>query len=166
MRRWIVTYGGSGMAPVGPGTAASLATSITLLLIYVVLSRENLVPTALLWNSILLALVVGFSAMSVGYGPWAIEFYGRKDPGPFVLDECAGICLTMLMLPRYAGWREAIAVTVGFLAFRIFDIIKPWPCPRLEKLPGGWGILMDDLMAAVYANILSQLCLRFGERFV
>jgi phosphatidylglycerophosphatase A len=63
-------------------------------------------------------------------------------------------------VPVRGDWRELWVVLVAFGAFRIFDVWKPPPCPQLEKLPEGWGILMDDLMAGVYANLLAQLATR------
>ena len=60
----------------------------------------------------------------------------------------------------YPGWREGYVLLATFLAFRLFDVWKPWPCRQLERLPAGWGILADDLGAAVYANVLCQLVLR------
>jgi len=101
------------------------------------------------------------SAAAVMLGPWAIAHFGRKDPGAFVLDEVAGIFLTMLFLPLRHGMPELWVVLVAFGSFRLFDVLKPPPCRQLEKLPDGWGILLDDLMAAVYANGLSQLLIRF-----
>jgi phosphatidylglycerophosphatase A len=95
----------------------------------------------------------------------AAAHFTRKDPGPFVLDEAAGVCLTWLALPGNPdawsphAWAVVSAVFV-FLAFRVFDILKPPPARQLEKLPEGWGILADDLMAAVYANLACQLVLR------
>jgi phosphatidylglycerophosphatase A len=67
----------------------------------------------------------------------------------------------MLFLPVRGEWRELWVVLIAFVAFRFFDILKPPPCRQLEKLPAGWGILMDDLMAGVYANLASQLVIRF-----
>jgi phosphatidylglycerophosphatase A len=153
--------GGAGMSPVGPGTAGSLATCVLLILVYRFAGFSFWI-----WNFILFALVVSFSLAAVMLGDWAIGFYGRKDPGAFVLDEAGGICLTMLLLPVYVEWREGVAIGAAFVAFRIFDIAKPWPCRKLETLPAGWGILMDDLMAGVYANVLCQIALRIGERIV
>ena len=99
--------------------------------------------------------------LCVGLGRWATEYYGRKDPGSCVLDEGAGICLTALCLPIYPGWRECWALLAVFVAFRLFDITKLPPAKRLERLPHGWGILMDDLAAAVYANVVCQAVVRF-----
>jgi phosphatidylglycerophosphatase A len=106
--------------------------------------------------------VVLFSVMCVWLGPWTYRRYGRKDPGQCVLDEGAGVCLTGLFLPLGAGWRPMYALVLAFFVFRIFDVLKPWPCRKLEGLPGGWGILVDDLMAAVYANVACQVVLRVG----
>jgi phosphatidylglycerophosphatase A len=96
-------------------------------------------------------------ALCVALGGWAQEFLGRKDPGPVVLDEAAGVCLTLLAQPmRHWQW----AVALAFVAFRVFDITKPPPARQLERLPRGWGILLDDLAAAVYANLVCQGVLR------
>jgi phosphatidylglycerophosphatase A len=67
----------------------------------------------------------------------------------------------MLLLPLRGDWREIWIVLIAFASFRIFDVWKPPPCHQLETLPAGWGILMDDLMAAVYANVLAQLVTRY-----
>lgn len=154
-----MTCGGAGMSPVAPGTVASLATSALLMVIYLSLWRVGAV-SRVAWEGLLAGGVILASLLSVVFGPWAAKAYGRKDPPSFVLDEVAGICLTMAFLPMYPGWHEAWAVLAGFLAFRLFDVWKPWPCPKLETLPDGWGILMDDLGAAVYANVLCQIVLR------
>jgi phosphatidylglycerophosphatase A len=114
-----------------------------------------------LFQVFLVLLLIIASCAAVQFGRWAIDFYGRKDPGPFVLDEVGGVCLTMLFLPVRGDWRELWVVLVAFAAFRFFDILKPPPCRQLEQLPAGWGILMDDLMAGVYANLACQLVVRF-----
>jgi phosphatidylglycerophosphatase A len=155
MREWIVTFFGAGKSPVAPGTAGSLATSAVLCLLF------HAFHTPVSFNLTLIVLMLLASAAAVMLGPWAIGHFGRKDPGPFVLDEVAGVCLTMLFLPVRAGLPELWVVLTAFVAFRIFDVWKPPPCHQLESLPQGWGILMDDLMAAVYANLLSQLVTRY-----
>jgi phosphatidylglycerophosphatase A len=153
-RKWIVTFGGAGLLPGAPGTAGSFATA---LLIYLALLTTN---TPLIFNLILIAGLLAASAASVALGAWAVEHFGRKDPGPMVLDEVAGVCLTALCQPFATGTRRFWLIGAAFLMFRIFDIIKPPPCRQLEKLPLGWGILADDLMAAVYANLACQILLR------
>jgi phosphatidylglycerophosphatase A len=128
--------------------------------IYTVLLAQGAVSPAL-WNTILILGLLLTSGLSVLWGPWVVEHFQSKDPRPFVLDEAAGICLTWLFLPMPTtlGQLNWIAFAV-FLAFRFFDILKIYPANKLESLPQGWGILMDDLMAAVYANLFCQLVFR------
>lgn len=103
--------------------------------------------------------VVVCSALTVWLGPWAKAHFGKGDPGPFVLDEAAGICVTLLAQPATDG-HMAWTIAAAFAAFRVFDVLKPPPVRQLEKLPRGWGVLADDLMAGVYANVACQLVLR------
>jgi phosphatidylglycerophosphatase A len=121
-------------------------------------ARENWTT----WTIVLAAGILLFSILSVAIGKYAVEDFGSKDPGPFVLDEAAGICLTLLFLPPRTGWGLIVTLAIGFAAFRLFDVTKPPPARQLEKLPRGWGILCDDLAVAVYANLLCQLLLRLG----
>ncbi len=161
-RKWIVTVGGSGLSPVAPGTAGSLATILLLALIYWAFEKALGRPMSWLeWNGLLLAGLLISSAFCVALGKWTFQYFNREDPGPCVIDEFAGICLTGLFLPIYAGWRWIWVLLAMFAAFRVFDVLKPPPAKQLENLPDGWGILMDDLMAAVYANIVCQILLRF-----
>jgi phosphatidylglycerophosphatase A len=71
-----------------------------------------------------------------------------------VIDEVVGMFVSLLFLP--ATW---LVVLAGFVAFRVFDIIKPWPADRFEQIPGGWGVMADDVMAGVYANLTLQFLL-------
>jgi phosphatidylglycerophosphatase A len=160
-RRWVVTVGGSGMSPVAPGTAGSLATTLLLALVYWGLWRAGLGESQLYWNGVLVTGIFVFGALCVALGRWTIDHFGRKDPGGCVLDEAAGICLTALFVPIYPGWRAVWTLAAVFAAFRVFDIVKPPPANQLERLPQGWGILMDDLAAAVYANVACQLVVRW-----
>ncbi len=112
-------------------------------------------------NGAMAGIVVLASVACVATGEFAEKHFGRKDPSQSTLDEWAGQALTYLFLPMVAGWQNWLIVAgVGFLAFRILDILKPPPARRLEKLPYGWGVLADDLMVGVYANLLSQLIIR------
>jgi len=152
MKKFLVTMAGVGFLPAS-GTFASLLTCLILLPI--------LAPLPYLWQNIAAAAgLLIFSAMNIALAPWAIAKFGDKDPGQFVLDEAAGICLTLLFLPPRPGWEIWITLAAAFIAFRLFDITKPPPARQLEHLPTGWGILMDDLAAAVYANLLCQIALR------
>jgi phosphatidylglycerophosphatase A len=152
MRKLLITFFGAGLSPVAPGTVGSLAaTGLLYFLLYF------LHPVWWQWQIILVIGLVASCVISVAVGDWAVSYFGRKDPQAFVLDEVAGICLTNLLLPASIGW---LGLLLAFIAFRIFDVTKPPPARQLEKLPAGWGILLDDLAAAVYANLLCQIVLR------
>lgn len=94
--------------------------------------------------------VAGAAIAVTAIGIWAADVVardlGKKDPQVVVVDEVAGMLVTMLPM-REVSWR---AVAIGFVLFRLFDITKPWPARRLERLPGGWGIVMDDIAAGVF----------------
>ena len=79
---------------------------------------------------------------------------GIEDPGVVVIDEVAGMWVTLLFLPL-----TPLTAAIGFFAFRAMDVLKPYPARQLEHLHGGWGIMADDLMAGVYANLLVRIAL-------
>ena len=87
-------------------------------------------------------------------GGVAERYFGRTDPGQVVMDEVVGMLITLFLNP--VGWAGALG---GFLLFRIADVIKPYPANRLEGLHGGLGVMADDAMAAVYANLALRACL-------
>jgi phosphatidylglycerophosphatase A len=107
----------------------------------------------------MLILVLAGSIVCVKLAPAAINATGKNDPGEVVADEFAGQSVTFLLYPLFGAdnlspsglWLIALA---GFMLFRLFDITKPPPIRKLEKLPRGWGILADDLLAGVFAAIL------------
>ena len=86
---------------------------------------------------------------------------GKKDPGLIVADEVAGQAITMLVIALLAPDNICNTTVLGFALFRLFDILKPWPCKRLEKLPAGAGILADDLMAGVYGGIVASIVIHY-----
>jgi phosphatidylglycerophosphatase A len=139
----VATVFGVGYAPIAPGTFGSAAG----LLLWWLLSASATVQAA--------AIVVIFVAGAWG-GNVAERHFGRTDPGQVVIDEVMGMLITLLLNP--VGWTGAL---VGFLLFRVFDVIKPYPANRLEKLHGGIGVMADDAMAAVYANLALRLGLHF-----
>jgi len=153
VKKWIVTIGGCGLAPVAPGTFGTAGAMILLAAVYAILR-----PDPIFWNAILVGFTILFSILCVMLAPWGISHFQSKDPGSFVLDEGAGISLTLLALPMPG---HVVTWLVAFVAFRLFDATKPPPVRQLEKLPAGWGILADDLGAAVLANLLCQLILRW-----
>jgi len=137
----IASAGFTGYAPIAPGTVGSL---VGLLILFAVRASGN----SLVELGVLVAVIVS--------GIWSAGVVERdvgiEDPGIVVVDEVAGILLTLLWIPL--TWPTAL---VGFLAFRVFDIIKPFPARSAEQLPGGWGIMADDLFAAVYASLVVRL---------
>jgi phosphatidylglycerophosphatase A len=137
---FVATVAYCGYFPLAPGTVGSAAGLIIYLLVWWTQSR--LIEAAL----IALVFVVGAWA-----GTIAERYFGGIDPGPVVIDEVLGMLITLAFMP--IGPAAALA---GFLLFRIFDVIKPFPANRFEHLHGGLGVMADDAMAAVYAN----LCLR------
>jgi phosphatidylglycerophosphatase A len=99
-------------------------------------------------TGIQLAVIVALFAAGAWSGTVAERHFGKTDPGPVVLDEVIGMLITLLLNP--VGWGGALA---GFLLFRAADIVKPFPANRLEALHGGLGVMADDAMAGVYANL-------------
>ena len=143
---WVIGTGlGSGLAPLAPATAGALLA----LLIYV------FVPIA--EDSIALYSLIGAGFL---LGVWAtgrLTSPTEHDPQRAVWDEFVGMWTTCLFLPKTLPW-----MAVAFLCFRVMDIGKPWPIRRLERLPGGLGIMADDLLAGLYgAAILNSLRLAF-----
>jgi len=95
-----------------------------------------------------LAAIVVLFALGVWSGDLAEHHSGRPDPSFVVLDEVVGMLITVALVPV-----TMTGAMVGFLLFRLFDVIKPWPANRLEALPGGLGVMADDAMAAVYGHL-------------
>jgi len=98
-------------------------------------------------------------------GSWAAgvseRHFRSTDPGPVVIDEVMGMLVTLFLVP--VGWSGAF---IAFLLFRLFDIVKPYPSNRLERLPGGVGVMADDFMAAIYANLTLRVLLALGNRVI
>ncbi len=139
-----------------PGTAGALPG----VLIFWVFWR--FLPTS--WMPWLLAsALAAVSALTVALGNWSESYWKKKDPGCFVLDEVAGYLLTVLI---FSGRHENFWLTAAwtFAATRVLDIIKVPPARQLEKLPGGWGILLDDLAASLYAGALLHAAAWAGLR--
>jgi len=135
---------GSGYSPLVPGTTGTLAAiPVHILLVWSFPAAFPLVALAFIPLAILAAEVGGRQLPG-------------KDPRPVVVDEWAGYFVTVAFHPL--SWQ---VVLLGFLAFRLFDIVKPFPARRLENLPGGTGIVLDDIMAGVYGNILLWLVLPY-----
>jgi len=136
----LATSLGAGYFPVAPGTAGSAVGVVIYLL-----TRHRSAPEQI--GLLAVISVVGVWASSV-----AARHFGRDDPGPVVIDEVAGQLLTLLLTGVGGG-----GAIVGFFLFRVLDIFKPWPARQFESLHGGLGIMADDLMVAVYGNLLMRL---------
>lgn len=147
---------GTGYLPVAPGTwGAAAATGVFLLAAW--LTGGSVLAVA--W--VMLAVAALASAGCVAWGRLAEATFGGKDPSRCTIDEWAGQAVTFCFVPLGQGAADLlVAAAVGFFAFRFFDIVKPPPARRIEKLPAGWGILADDLVAGLYANLAAQLVLR------
>lgn len=109
-------------------------------------------------------LALAGSVVCLKFAPFAVVLTGKNDPREVVCDEFAGQAVTFLAIPFWvigtASTRQIWATALlGFLLFRLFDIAKPWPIRKLEKLPRVWGILADDLLAGIYAAIVLQICI-------
>ncbi|MGO8733701.1 MAG: phosphatidylglycerophosphatase A [Terriglobia bacterium] len=138
---WIATGLGSGYFPVAPGTAGS-ALGLALVIAFRQTSLDALGLAVTLAVCAALLFVVG--VWSAGK---AEKVFGRVDPGQVVIDEVVGQIITFVATPR-VSW---IGLIAGFILFRAFDIVKPFPARRAERLPGGWGIMVDDVVAGLYS---------------
>jgi phosphatidylglycerophosphatase A len=132
-----------GFSPIAPGTAGS---ALAILIDRGLRLTESNIAYGL---AIAFFSVAGVMASNV-----AEKHFAKKDPSHVVVDEIAGMLLTLFLIP--VSW---IGLLVGFLLFRLFDIIKPFPCRRAESLEGGMGIMADDLIAGVYANLVLRLAI-------
>jgi phosphatidylglycerophosphatase A len=137
----LATALGAGYAPVAPGTFGS---AIGLVLWWVLPASP----------AVQLSAIVIIFALGSWSGSIAERHFNSTDPGPVVLDEVLGMLITLFMNP--VGWPGAI---LGFVLFRLADIVKPYPANKLEALHGGIGIMADDAMAAVYSNLALRVAL-------
>jgi phosphatidylglycerophosphatase A len=153
LRAAIVSCLGLGYAPVASGTFGTLGGVGVVLLLDPISSRFG-------WHFGLAAAIAAavLTLVGISLGGWAERHYRLKDPGPFVLDEVVGYLVAVIRIGP--GSPETKEMITAFIAFRFFDVIKPWPARRLEQLPRGLGIMLDDVVAGLYA-LLSIVVLRF-----
>ena len=152
---WVAQGFGAGRIPVAPGTVGSL---VGLLWFFALLATGNV------WAY--LAGIVAGAALSIWLCGAAEKILRQTDPGSVVLDEIVAIPLCFaawvgivffheghLLTPSYflrpRTWLPMLGI---FAAFRFFDVVKPWPVRQSQSLPGGWGVTVDDLLAAIYVN--------------
>ncbi len=136
----------TGYSPFAPGTAGSLMG----VLVYLLLQHLS--------YPVRIGMVVLISVSGIFIAGEAEKLYGKKDCRHIVIDEIAGMLTTLVFLPQGIGFLFA-----GFIAFRILDILKPFPAGLAERrLPGGWGIMMDDILAGVYAGLVVRVGVEWG----
>ncbi len=141
----LATLAGVGFSPIAPGTAASALCALA----------YKYALYAVPWYFYLPGLVAVFFAGAAASTAYAASL-GLEDPGRVVVDEACGQLLALFLVP--SGW---LPVGLAFVFFRFFDIIKPPPIRRLERLAGGWGIMADDAAAGAAAGILVHIVLAF-----
>ncbi len=132
--RLIATAGGAGYSPIAPGTCGTAVT----------------VPLAWALAGVGMPVYLAVTAAITFLGIWAAavadESWGTHDSGRIVIDEVAGYLVTMALVDRSDAW----TLGIGFVVFRAFDMIKPPPVRMIdEKMPGGWGVVLDDVAAGV-----------------
>ena len=139
----LATGFGVGYSPVAPGTLGTLVA----IPVYYFLSNIS--------SPIYEITLIGFFFLSVWISENAEIFFGKKDDQRIVIDEMMGFLITMLWVPKTIHF-----IIIAFFLFRFFDILKPFPIRHLEKrFKGGFGVVLDDVMAGVYGNIILQMIL-------
>jgi phosphatidylglycerophosphatase A len=133
----LATGFGSGLSPFAPGTAGTLVGVVICLLCL-----------PLPWAMRLL-IVIALSALSIYVAGQAEIIYQKKDDQRIVIDEIIGLQITMLPVAI-----NVLSLCAAFVLFRIFDILKPFPIGNLQRLPGGWGVVADDVLAGIYAGVI------------
>jgi phosphatidylglycerophosphatase A len=142
----VATVGGVGYVPFAPGTFGSAVG----LLVWWLLGPSPVVQA--------LAIAALFAA-GVWSGSVCERHFCRTDPGHVVIDEVVGMLITLFLVP--VGWGGAF---VAFLLFRLADVVKPYPANRFESLHGGLGVMADDCMAGIYANLALRVILALGNQ--
>ena len=143
MRRvgvFVATCAYVGYVPVAPGTFGSAAG---VAVFYAVRSTGS--------TAVELAVIALLFAIGIWSSTQAEHHFGGTDPGPIVVDEVVGMLITLALLPV-----NGAGVFVGFLVFRVLDVVKPWPSAGFERLPGGLGVMADVGMAAIYGNLIMR----------
>jgi phosphatidylglycerophosphatase A len=146
----VATFFGIGFLKPAPGTWGSLAAVILW-----ATATASIPPTARLWATLI--AVVGVTVIGIPAATQISRAFRVADPQFVVIDEVAGQLVALIGVPL--AWKTFLA---GFILFRVFDIWKPFPIRRLEQLPEGAGIVVDDLGAGIYALIVMHLLLHFG----
>ncbi len=151
----IASVGGAGFFPVGPGTVGSLVGLLCFVFLYYLLPGYG--------YSFHLAMTL-LTVLLYFLGQWAsneVEEIWGHDPSKVVIDEFVGQWIALLFLPY-----SPVIFVAGFVLFRLFDITKPWPISRMEGLPRGTGVMMDDVFAGLISNVLLQGLVYFAPHLI
>jgi phosphatidylglycerophosphatase A len=146
LTRFVATGAFSGYAPFAPGSAGSLVGLAAYLLLPVA-------PSSAWLAGLLLLFAVGVKVSTEAEASWG------KDPAPVVIDEIVGYGVTVALLPR-----SAATAVLAFFVFRFLDVLKPPPARQFERLRGGWGVMLDDVAAGLYGNLLLRAGLALWGR--
>ena len=144
---------GTGYAPVAPGTAGSVLGIIVFYFFNLVLNKLDFAqPAILVLNlfAIILLLLTGVYSIKKVHQTW------KHDSSKIVIDEIVGVCIAALALPFQ--WQYYL---YAFILFRFFDIAKPFYIRKLDRLKSNWSVMLDDVLAGVYANIVLQIIVHF-----
>jgi len=144
---FVATGAGSGYSPIASGTVGSAVGVLLFLLLVWVLELSTLG---------LLAVIAALTVIGIWAAARAEGIFGRKDDGRITIDEVVGMLIALVALPA-----RIEVIVAAFFLFRLFDVWKPPPANRLEALGGGTGVVADDMMAGVYANLAGQVLWRF-----
>lgn len=136
---------GAGYSPFAPGTMGALVG----ILILFAIKWYNPALSSFTWELLLVTII--FTLLGV-WSTNALEAEWGKDPSKVVVDELIGVWISLLWVPAETQW-----IILGFVLFRLFDIFKPLGIRQLEKIKGGWGVMLDDVGAGIYANIVLQI---------
>lgn len=146
----VATFFGAGRLRPGPGTWGSLATVILWWL------ASRIVPVT--WQTLTITVAaIAVTLIGIPAATRVARASGLKDPQFVVIDEVAGQLITLIAIP--VSWKSLL---LGFILFRGFDIVKPPPVRQLERLPEGWGIVIDDVGAGLYGLAIMQILWHFG----
>lgn len=143
--KFVLSYFGLGFAPVASGTFGTFGAALTAWAV-LVFRPEWAAQGPLLCG----AMIVCASALTVLLTPIIESGVAEKDPGIIVMDEVAGYWATLL----FVGPIDLTHIAAAFFVFRLFDIVKPFPANWMERLPSGWGVLLDDVVAGLYGGLL------------
>lgn len=139
------TFFYAGLFPIASGTFASL---LAVLIVVAIPPMQSLVPLAV---ASVFYLLIGIKASNIIERDLKLD-----DPSMIVADEVVGQWIALIPWTMFGGWKHAL---IAFLTFRFFDIVKVWPASVLEQQKGGFGVMMDDVIAGIYANIVTNLVL-------